>query len=222
MPTPKKLANVFRVVTLVQADVLASAGSWLRAFNRKAIKGCFKKFNVVRVSAAYFDAQRHAVAIGEHRLLGSQFAMICRVFPGFFPHPEAIWSSLRPRFANSIGCLLVRRTPAARLSIIYGRRQVPSIPGSDGARCSPNHTRAALLSTGSLCATRRKFRWQPFSSRHAADAFTALAIAGQQRLHPLPKRFGKTPSASVQSFCHIKHLHAKKRWVIRHSLYGGR
>ncbi len=101
MPASEKLANVFRVVAFVEADVLVAAVRGLRALDRNGIERRLKKLDVVRVGAAHLNAQRHAVSVGEHRPLGSQFTAIGRVFPGFFPHPEATWSSLRPRFANS-------------------------------------------------------------------------------------------------------------------------
>ena len=109
MSTLEKLTNIFRVVAFVETDVLVSTSGRLRAFDGNAIEGCLKKFDVVRVGAAYFNAQWHTVAIGEHGSLGAQFPAISRVFTGFFPHPEATSSSLRPRFANSTGCLGVRR-----------------------------------------------------------------------------------------------------------------
>ena len=169
MPAPKELANILRVVAFVEADMLLLAARWLRALDRNAVEGRLQEFDVVRVSATHLDAQWNAVPVGEHRPLRPQLASIRRVFPGFFPLPEAIWSSLRPRFANSIGCLVVLRTPAAPPSTNCGRRRPSSIPGSNDARYSPNYIRVALPSTGSRCVIRRKCRLQRFSSRHAVD-----------------------------------------------------
>lgn len=169
VPASKELANVLGVVAFVEADALLLAGGWLRAINGNAVEGRLQEFDVVRVSTAHLNAQRNASSIGEHRSLRSQLTSIRRVFPGFFPLPEATSSSLRPRFANSTGCLVLRRTPATPPSTTCGRRRPPSIPGSNGAACSPNHTRVVLISTGSPCAIRRKCRLRPFSSQHAAD-----------------------------------------------------
>jgi len=125
--------------------MLVSTTRWLRAFHWDAIEGCLKQFDVVGVGAAYLDAQRHAVSIGEHRPLGSQFTTIGRVFSGFFPRPEAIWSSLRPRFANSTGSLLARRIQAEPPSTACGKHLPFPTLGSNGAGYSPNHTPRTIL-----------------------------------------------------------------------------
>ena len=168
VPALKKPTNVFRIVAFVETGVLGFAACWSRAFDRNAVEGRLKKLDVVRIGAAHLNAQRHAASIGEHRPFGSQFATIGRVFAGFFPLPEATWSSLRPHFANSTGCLFVCRTLGARPSTTCERRRPPSIPGSNDARCSPTQTPLALLSTGSPFAIHRKYRWRRFSSRRAA------------------------------------------------------
>jgi len=169
MPTPQKLAYVPGVVAFVETDVLMSAAGGLGTLDRNAVESRVKKFDVVRVRAAYLYAQRHAATIGEHRSFGSQLAAIGRVFPGFFPRPEATWSSLRPRFANSTECLSVRRTPTTRLSTICGRRLLPSILESNDAKCCRTQTLLAPPSTGNPFAIHRRYRRQPSSSRYAAD-----------------------------------------------------
>jgi len=198
VPASEKLAYVFRVVAFVETDVLTAAARGLRALDRNAVKGRLKKFDVMRVGSAHLNAQRHAVSIGEHRSLGSQFTAIGRVFPSFFPHPEAIWSSLRPRFANSTESLFVGRTPKARPSTTCGRRPPRSILGSNDATYSPNHTRSALLSIDSLCVIRRKCRWQSFASRHAVDHLDD-SFDSEAKMAPSAARVGWEESRNAVS-----------------------
>jgi hypothetical protein len=167
MPTAEKPANVVGVVPFVKADVLLAMASWLRTFDGNAAEGCFKKFDVVRIRAAYFNTQRHAATVGKHRPLGSQLATIGRVFPGFFPHPAAISSSPRPRFASSTGCPAVHRTPVAPPSTTLERRQrAPTLENND-ARCSLSHTHMAQLSTGIQYVAHKKCHRQHSAGRYA-------------------------------------------------------
>ena len=101
----EKLLHVLRMVTLVQADVLATTRRGFRPGDWDAVESRLKKFDVVSVGAADFNSQRDTATVSENRPLGSQLATISRVFARIFPHPEATWSSLRPHFANSTGCL---------------------------------------------------------------------------------------------------------------------
>ncbi len=165
MPTAKKFANVFGVVAFVETDVLLLAAGRLRAFDRSAVEGRLQELDVMRVRAAYLNAQRNAASVGEHRPLDSQFATICRVFPGFFPHPEATLSSLRPHSASSTRCLLARRTPTTLPSTACAVRPRRPIVESNDVTCCPKQTRVALLSIGSPCATRKRFHWPLFSNQ---------------------------------------------------------
>lgn len=190
MPPLKKLANVLRVVAFIEADVLTSATGRLRPVDRNAVEGFLQKFNVVRIRAAHFHAQRHAATIGEQRPLGSEFAPIGRVFPGFFPHPEATWSSLRRRFASSTECLVVRRTQVAPPSTACERRRPPPLVGNNGGGCSRTRILLEPPSTDSRSATHRRCRWQPFSNHNEVAlpggslgnaATTAASVA---KVHP--------------------------------------
>ena len=97
----EKLLHVLRMVTFVQADVLTTARCGFGSGDRDAVESRLKKFDVVSVGAADFDSQRDTATVSENRPLGSQLATIRRVFACIFPHPEATWSSLRQRIANS-------------------------------------------------------------------------------------------------------------------------
>lgn len=132
----------------------------MRPFDRGTVEGCLKKFDVVRVSATYLHTQRYAASVGEDRSLGSQLAAIRRIFPGFFPRPEATWSSLRPRFASSTRCHATHRIPKARLSTNCKRSPSESTPGNTCARHWQNRTPEELPSIGNLYAAHRKFRLQ--------------------------------------------------------------
>ncbi len=161
----EKLANVFRVVAFVKADMLMPTSGRLRSVNGDAVKSCLQQLDVVRVGTTYLHTQRHTASVGEYRSLRAQLTTIGRVFTCIFPHPEAIWSSLRPRFANSIGCLLAHHTPRAKLSTACETHPLQSTPGSSGAKCFLNRIRGEPLSTARQYATHRRYPERPFSDR---------------------------------------------------------
>lgn len=169
VPPTEKPANVLRVVTFVEGDVLLAARRRLRTCYRNAVKGGLQKLDIVRVGATDFNTQGHAAAIGKDRPLGSQLATIGRVFPGFFPRPVATWSSPRPRFASSSRSLGVRHTPRARLSTAERKHRIASILGSNDARCCRKNIRGVPLSTGSPSAAHKRCHRQFFSNHCAAD-----------------------------------------------------
>jgi hypothetical protein len=154
--TLEKLTHVFRVVTFVETDVLMPTGSRLRARNRHAVESCLQKLDVMRVGTAHLHTQGDAATVGEYRSLRSQLAAISRVFACIFPRPEAIWSSLRQRFANSTQSLLARRTPADIVSTTCETHPLQSTVGNNDATYFPNHTLGEPLSTSNRFAIRRK------------------------------------------------------------------
>src|SRR5690606_30384680 len=113
--TCEKLADLFRVVPLVEAHVLRMPRPGLRTLDRQAIECRLKKFNVVRVGTTYRYAQRNAASVGENRTFGTELTTIGRVLACIFPRPEAIWSSLRPCSASSSQSLFARRIRAIGL-----------------------------------------------------------------------------------------------------------
>jgi hypothetical protein len=165
----KKIANVFRVVAFIEADMLMPMRGGLRSVNWGTVKSSLQQLDVVRVSTTHLHTQRHTTSVGEYRSLGAQFTTIGRVFSCIFPHPEAIWSSLRPRFANSIGCLLARHTPRARLSTACETRPLQSIAGSSGVKYFLIRIHGEPLSTARQYATHRRCLERPFSDRPEGD-----------------------------------------------------
>jgi hypothetical protein len=141
----------------------------LRTLDGNAVECRLKEPDVVRVGAAYFNTQWYAATIGKHRPLGSQLAAIGWVLAGFFPRPEAILSSLRQRFANSTGSLVVRRIPAARPSTICERRQPLAIPESNDATCCQTQTPWALPSIDNPYAEHRRCHRQSSSNQRVVD-----------------------------------------------------
>ncbi len=211
MPTAKKFANVFGIVAFVETDVLLLAAGRLRAFDRNAVEGGWQEFDVVRVRAAYLNAQGNATSVSEQRPLDSQFATIGRVFPGFFPHPEATLSSLRPHSASSTRCLLARRTPATLPSTACGIRPRRPIVESNDVTCCPKQTRVALLSIGSPCATRKRFHGPLFSNQIVAGrpgrSFDggATTVASVSKVHRVDtKRSASVISPSATPPCKNK------------------
>lgn len=168
MPPTEKRANILGVVPFVEADVLVATRGWLRTFYGNAVEGCFKKFDVVRIGATDFNAQRHTATIGKDRPLGTQLASIRRVFPGFFPHPVATWSSPRLRFANSTGCQRVGRIPTASPSTACEIRPTRSILGSNDEACFQTRIPLAPPSIGNLCGARKRCHRRSSSSQRVA------------------------------------------------------
>lgn len=116
----KELADVLGIVAFIEADMLMARGR-LRAGDCNAIESGPEQFDVVGVGTADRDSQRNAAGVSEYRTLGSQFATIGRIFASIFPHPEAICSSLRQRFA---------KFHAMPLSLSYFRRDAVRIANS--------------------------------------------------------------------------------------------
>ena len=123
----------------------------------------------MRIGAAYIDGQRHAASVGQHGSLDAKFSSICRVFPGFFPHPVATWSSPRPCFATPTGFLLAHRIPAMLSSTVCGRFPTWSTPESSCAAYCPSHIHAEPLSIGS--------RYAKYRRCHLRFAVAANAVA---------------------------------------------
>ena len=100
-------------VSFIQAEMLwlALRGLWTLHWN-VVVRGRHQ-FLIVHIGAIHRGRQRHATTIDQHRTLDAELAAIGRVFPGFFPHPAAIWSSPRPCSAISSRSLSARRIPAA-------------------------------------------------------------------------------------------------------------
>ncbi len=121
----------------------------------------------MRIAAADIDGQRHAASVGQDGPLDAEFPTIGRVFPGFFPHPVATWSSPRPCFAIPTGCLSTRRIPRGMPSTVCETRLTASTPESSCEGCCPRQTREGRHSTDNRFAERRRCR------RRLAEAASA-------------------------------------------------
>jgi hypothetical protein len=102
--------------------------------------------------------QNHAASIGQHRSLDAQLATIGWVFPGFFPRPAVLCSSLRPAFATAKRCRDGGRTQRDLASTACGTRRTPSTVGSSDASCCPRLLAVVPPSTGNLSASRSQGR----------------------------------------------------------------
>lgn len=185
----EKLTHLRRVVSFVETDVLMPTRGGLRPVDGNAIESGLKKLDVVRVRAADFDAQRNAASVGEHRAFRTQLTAIGGVLARIFPHPEAIWSSLRQRFANSTGCPSAHHIRASISSTTCGRRPLRSTAGSNDAVCCPSHIPETRLSTGNLFAVRKIFLEPLVSDRPAVDLLwgslnNVAAVAGSAAKAP--------------------------------------
>jgi len=170
--TLEKLTDIFRVVAFVETDVLVPTSGRLRAFDGNAIEGCLKKFDVVRVGAAYLNAQRHAVAIGEYGSLGAPATAGLRQFPrsvGFLP---VFFPTQRRLGHRSVHALPI---PLDALEfVVFKECSLPQLaklptPGSNDAGYFPNRTLRVTPSIGSQCVIRKKCRWQFFENHNEVD-----------------------------------------------------
>ena len=77
-------------VAFIETEMLRLLSSGLGTLDRDSIQGLGNQFLIRHIGAFDGDGQRDAAAIDQRRALHAQFAAICRVLPGFFPHPAAI------------------------------------------------------------------------------------------------------------------------------------
>jgi hypothetical protein len=103
------------------------------------------------------DAQRHATAIGHDGSLDAKFTAIGGVFTA---PPAAPWSWPRRVLASARRSRVARHTFADIFSRSDGRPGGGSIPESTDVPCWTSRTGAATPSTGSPCATERRFPWR--------------------------------------------------------------
>lgn len=153
-----QLLDRLATVAFVQAEMLPASSSRPGArYGNRTQRGSQKSL-IVCVGPVDRDAQRHAARVAEHRALDAQLTAIGRVFPGFSPHPVAIWSSHRPSSANAKRSHVAGRRPSGRPSKTSGRYRVgPSLESSD-APCSAHRTGAVRLSTGNRYAVGKECR----------------------------------------------------------------
>jgi hypothetical protein len=173
-------------VTFVQAEMLSAPSDRLGTWHGNRSQCGTQQFDVVRVGAGDRDAQRHAATIGQDGSLDAELTAIGGVSAGFFPRPAAPWSWPRRVLANATRFRVAHHTFVDISSRSGGRRVVDSIPESSDAPCWTNRTEAATLSTGSPCATDKRFRWRRpadlLGAAHPSDcadtwATTALTAA---------------------------------------------
>src|SRR6185312_8907071 len=178
----------FAGVPLVETEMLRLLGSGLGTFNWDGIQRLGNQFLVRHIGAVDGDAERHATAIDQRRTFDAQFAAIGRVFPGFFPHPAAIWLSPRPGSATSSRSLSDRRIRSGRVPIIAGMHLVsPTLGNRRESRCRSRTARASP-STGSPWTTHTGYRPRRFAS----------AIAGVRPCDCAYKREAPDRSVSIK------------------------
>ena len=159
----------FGVVAFVGAEMLFLARRGTRTPHRNAGQRFLDQFLIMHISAGNSHANRHASPVGEHRTLDAQLAPIGRVFPGFFPHPAALWSSPHPNSATATRCLAGSRIPPVPRAIVSRTRLLaPTLENTHESHCK-SRTGRAWPSTGSQYAARRKFR-SPHLAAAIADA----------------------------------------------------
>jgi hypothetical protein len=163
------LADRFGVVPFVGAEMLSLA--WLRSGTPHGNAGerDFDQFLVMHIGAVDGSAHGHATSIGQHRPLDAQLAPIGRIFPCFFPHPAATWSSPRPDSAIANRSRPTRRTLSGQLATAPRTRRFYSIPENSRESRSLNRTHAAWPSTGSPFEAHRECQQRLYATAAAAD-----------------------------------------------------
>src|SRR5579872_1062065 len=153
-----------RVVPLIRAKMLLVAPFRRWTFYGDAFECCCDQLLIVHIRTRDGHSDGNPRAVCQHRALDTQLASICRVFPGFFPHPVAPWSSPRLNSATSSRFPSTRHTPPRHAATAFRTRRVEPIPeNTRGGRCSTRTVRASH-STGNLYATRREYQSSPFAS----------------------------------------------------------
>ena len=105
-------ARLVVVEAFVKAQVLGMLLGGGRAFHRDRFQGLPHQLVVVAVGAVDHLSERHAVAIGQHRVLDATFASIGGIAPGFSP-PSGALPIVLPAPATSTRCLAGRRRPGS-------------------------------------------------------------------------------------------------------------
>ena len=172
--TFQAVAEVFGVVRFVGAHVLRTSRFRLGTMDRHAVERWHGQLKIVPVCRSDRQSQYHAASIGQHRTLHPRFAAIGRVWPGFFPHPAVLSSSLRRASASATRCLCGDRIQSALASTACGTRRVRTRFESNDADCCRNRTPAARPSTRSRSASHSKCHQQrvvgPIADDHPWDA----------------------------------------------------
>ncbi len=183
-----------------------------RTRNRNIIERGDQKSLVMHIGAVHRHADRHAPTVDQHRTLDAEFATIGRVFPGFFPHPAATYSSPRPNSATPSRSLADRRTlptPVATVPRTLTKLNPLLEVGVD--RGFPSRTCSASPSTGT-----RSSRHTESHPRHSAKATADARLcnsdcklgAKDQSVAREHRKPGETLTRNQRP---LAHLHAKLR-----------
>jgi hypothetical protein len=156
-------------VPFVQTEMLPTPSGRLGTRQANRLQRGAQQPDVVSVGAGDRDAQRHAATIRHDRSLDAELTAIRGVFAGFFPHPTAPWSWLRPVLASAIRSRVACHTLADMFSKSDEILGVGSIPESTDGLCWASRTVAAMPSTGSPYAADRRFRWRRPAGLPGAD-----------------------------------------------------
>ena len=105
-------------VAFVQTEMLPTPPSRLGTRQGNRLQRGTKQLDIVSVGTGDRDAQRHTATIRHNRSLDAELTAIGGVFAGFFPHPTAPWSWLRPALASAIRSRVVCHT-FADISLFY-------------------------------------------------------------------------------------------------------
>jgi len=157
----------FCIVTFIRAKMLFFARPRLWTPHRNTLKRFGDQFLIMHVGAGDGDPDGHSSAVCQHGPFDAQLATIGRVFPGFFFHPVAPWSSPRPNSAIPSRFPSIRRTLPEHVAITFGTLHVePTLESRNGWRCLTRIARA-LPSTDNQSAAHTKFQSRRFAKADA-------------------------------------------------------
>src|SRR5271155_444027 len=153
--------NRFADIAFVEAKMLRLMRSGCGALDRNGVERGSDHLLVRHIGAFDGDGQRHAAAIDQRRAFDAELAAIGRVFPGFFPHQAAPWSSPHPDSAISSRCLSGHHTRSRPAPRTPRTRPIPPTLGSRRESRCRSQTVWASPSTGSRWPTHTRCHPRP-------------------------------------------------------------
>jgi len=156
------------IIAFVQTHTLWLLLRRFRPRHYQTVEGGTHQLHVLSVRAVYRQTQRDAMSLGQQRAFHPRFAAIRRIGSGFFPHPMALWSSLRPCSASSNQSRAVRQIALPPPATAAETRLLRPIPESGHERWIWRISRSgSRLPTDSRFAARRRWRRHSDGQEHA-------------------------------------------------------
>src|SRR5467141_2813148 len=158
---PHGLPYFLVVIAFIHTHALPLLWGWLGAVHRNTGYRRPHHLHVIAIGPSDGQANRDAVRLCQHTSFYACLAAIRRVWPSFFPHPKALWSSRRPCSAMPSLALSLRHTAPARPSRTARTHRPPPRLETADARWSPSKGPSYPgLSTDTPSVTHRRCQWR--------------------------------------------------------------